>query len=61
MQAEEGSGDESDEAGGRKRNKTDKTAYYVPEDLKQKHDWRMGVDELQDRLEKKEGRKREKE
>lgn len=54
MQAEEGSGDESDEAGGRKRNKIDKAAhYYDRKDLARKHDWRTDIDKMENQLEKK--------
>jgi|TARA_B110000285_G_C15119985_1_gene616517 hypothetical protein len=57
--AEEGSGDESDEAGGRKRSKIDKAAhYYDRKDLARKHDWRTGVDKIENRLEEKREEKR---
>jgi|TARA_B110001450_G_C17490504_1_gene428099 hypothetical protein len=60
-QAEEGSGDESDEAGGRKRSKIDKAAhYYDRKDLARKHDWRTGIDRMENQLEEKERRRAQK-
>lgn len=56
MQAEEGSGDESDD--GRRKIKIDKAAhYYDQRELEQKHDWRMGIGKMENQLEKKQAEK----